>query len=257
MIVLRRPALAGALLLALSPHAAGAFNPDPRPAPGGGTALTVCADDVTVPCVSNDASACASGTCVIDPAALVPNVAVRGTLTLITDEDVTGWDDGADASTERSSNARLTLLLQYERAGALHTYAETYKLSDSDCGGGGGGGGGGTGGGTGGGEGGAGDAAFALCVPSGVGWNQPASEEVITDHEARASGDPPQLNIVYSVLGAQVAKAIAVDLTGDPNTTATPFLDIADRLPETTSDHSGTDPIASVQQLKVTIRLLP
>ena len=67
-----------------------------------------------------------------------------------------------------------------------------------------------------------------------------------------------QLNVVFTIPGARVAKAIAADLTGDPNTTARPFLDIVDRLPETTSDHSDpADPLASVQQLKVTIRLVP
>jgi hypothetical protein len=249
-----RVAFATALWLAVSPQESRAFNPNPRPVPAAaGGAAAVCADDPGVACQSNDAAACASGTCIVDPAAAVPGVAVRGTLTVITDEDVTGWDEGADASAERAANARLTLLLQYERGGALRSFAETYRLNAQDCGGGGGGGGSGTGGGTGGGGGtgtggGAGDAEVALCVPSGVGWNQPASEEVITD---------PQLNLVFSVLGARAAHAVAVDLTGDPNTTATPFLDVVDRLPETTSNHTGSDPLASAQQLKVTIRLLP
>jgi len=221
---LRRAGLAGAFLLAVSAQPGAAFNPDPRPAPG--TASLVCADDPTQACTPDQASLCASGTCVVDPADVVPNAAVRGVLTLVVDEDVTGWEGGADTSPGRATNARLTLLLQYERAGALRTFAETYALTTTDCGL---------------------EAEVALCVPSGVGWNQPASEAVITD---------PQLNIVYSVFGAQAAKAIAVDLTGDPNTTAKPFLDVVDRLPETTSNHAG-DPLASVQQLKVTIRLLP
>jgi hypothetical protein len=221
---LSRAALAAALCLAVFAQHARAFNPDPRPAPG--AAATVCADDAAVACQPDDTSVCASGTCVVDPADVVAGVAVRGTLTLVTDEDVTGWDEGADASADKATNARFTLLLQYERAGALRTFAETYRLTTTDCGL---------------------EATVALCVPSGVGWNQPASEAVIID---------PQLNIVFAVLGAQAAKAIAVDLTGDPNTTAKPFLDVVDRLPETTSDRSG-DPLASVQQLKVTIRLLP
>jgi hypothetical protein len=224
MIGLRRAALGGAFLAAVSAPPAGAFNPDPRPAPG--TANLVCADDATVACDASDPSPCASGTCVVDPADVVPSVVVRGTLTLITDEDVTGWEAGADASGSRSTNARFTMLLQYERDGVLRTFAETYVLSADDCGI---------------------SADLALCVPSGVGWNQPASEAVITD---------PQLNVAYSVPGAQLAKAVAVDLTGDAATTKKPFLDIVDRLPATTSDRSG-DSLASVQQLKVTIRLLP
>jgi hypothetical protein len=243
----RRSACAGAIALALLPATASAFNPQARPAPSAGAPL-VCADDPASACSSDTADGCASGTCVVDRAALVPGLAVRGTLTLITDEDVTGWDEGADASEARKANARFTLLLQYERAGAPRTFAETYVLSPDDCGGAGGGGGGGGGGGTGGGGGsGANPDGLHLCVPSGIGWNQPAGEAFITD---------PQLNIPYSVPGAAVAKAIAVDLTGDPATTARPFLDVVDLLPETTSAHPA-DPLASVQQLKVTIRLIP
>ncbi|HVH07200.1 MAG TPA: hypothetical protein VNE71_14505, partial [Myxococcota bacterium] len=77
--------------------------------------------------------------------------------------------------------------------------------------------------------------------------NQPAQEAVLTD---------ARLNIVYTIPGATVAKAIAVDLTGDPSTTARPFLDQVDRLPDAQSAHAS-DPLASVQQLKVTIRLAP
>jgi hypothetical protein len=84
-------------------------------------------------------------------------------------------------------------------------------------------------------------------VPSGVGWNQPASEAVITD---------PQLNIIYSVPGARVAQAIAADLTGDPCTTATPFLQEVQRLSWASTDQSD-DPLASLQQLRVAIRLVP
>ena len=225
-----------------------AFNPNPRPAPAG--VHLVCADDPSRSCHANTAAVdCpASRTCVGNPADLASDVAVRGTLTLITDEDVTGWDQGADTSADRGTNARLTLMIQYERAGALHTFAETYVLNGEDCGGGGGGGGGGTGGGTGGGGGGGGTIQeLALCVPAGAGWNQPAEEQVITS---------PQLNIVYTIPSAQVARAIAADLTGNAATTATPYLDVVDRLPGTTSNHAA-DSQASVQQVKVTIRLAP
>lgn len=220
-------ALAGAV--SLTAGAALAFNPDPRPAPSGVDA--VCADAPATSCSPTTAATdCASHTCVGNPAQLASQVAVRGTLTFISDEDVTGWDEGADTSGSRPANARLTLLLQYERDGVLHTFADTYKLSSTDCGL----------------E--LDPADPALCVPAGVGWNQPASEAVITD---------AQLNVVFTVPGSAVAKAIAVDLTGDPATTAKPYLDVVDRLPATTSSHSGADPLASVQQLKVTIRLAP
>ena len=220
--------LLGLALGGLSGRAALAFNPDPRPAPSGVDA--VCAEDTSIPCTPTTAGGdCASGTCVGDPADLASAVAVRGTLTLIADEDVTGWDEGADGG-DRAANARLTLLLQYERDGALRSFAETYRLSSTDCGL----------------QPEPGDP--ALCVPAGVGWNQPASEAVITD---------PQLNIVFTAFGAQVAKAVAVDLTGDPATTAKPYLDVVDRLPAANASHAGADPLASLQQLKVTIRLAP
>jgi hypothetical protein len=221
--------LATSSAIFLVARGAAAFNPDPRPTPGSGNAA-VCADDSTVACDASDTSACSSGTCILDPASRFSDTAVRGTLTLVTDEDVTGWNDGTDASAERPQNARFTLLLQYERDGALRTFAETYRLSD-EC-------------------------AFGqldpgepfLCVPAGAGWAQPAGEAVVVSN---------QLNIVFTIPGDRVARAIAADLTGDPNTPARPFLDIVDRLPETTSDHSGAaDPLASVQQLKVTIRLV-
>ncbi|HVH08005.1 MAG TPA: hypothetical protein VNE71_18575 [Myxococcota bacterium] len=207
--------------------AAAAFNPLPRPAPAG--LDPVCADDPTVAC-DPTTNGCASGTCAGDPADTVAGAVARGTLTLITDEDVTGWDEGADASASRPTNARFTLLLQYEHNGQLRTFAETYRLTNV-C-------------------------AFgneipepepALCVPAGTGWSQPASEAVITDE---------QLAIVFTVPGSQVAKAIAADLTGNPATTARPYLDIVDRLPDANAVHDA-DPLASVQQLKVTIRVLP
>jgi hypothetical protein len=230
MVAWGRLASASALVIAVSASPAAGFNPTPRPAPG--SSDLVCAEDGTTPCDPDAAGACASATCVVDPADLVGNVEVRGTLTLITDEDVTGWDDGADASGSRTANARYTVMLQYEKDGTLRSFADTYDLEASSCfiftp---------------------CGDVEFELCVPAGVGWNQPACEAVITD---------PALNIVYSMPGAQLAKAVAVDLTGNPSTTAKPFLAIVDRLPATTSNRSGADPLGSVQQLKVTIRLLP
>jgi hypothetical protein len=218
-----------AFLVLVAPVVASAFNPDPRPTPTGND--PVCADAPTTTCDPDSAADCASHTCIVAPADRFSDVAVRGTLTLVSDEDVTGWDAGTDTSTERPANARLTLLLEYEHAGARHLFAETYRLT--------------------------GDCAFGsvepgepfLCVPAGAGWSQPASEAVITSS---------QLNIVFTPLLNAVGKAIAAELTGDPSTTARPFLDIVDRLPETTSDHSSaSDPLASVQQLKVTIRLIP
>jgi hypothetical protein len=221
--------------LALATSQAAAFNPDPRPAPPG--VDPVCADDSSVSCEPfTPAAECASGTCVGDPADLASAVAVRGTLTVIADEDVTGWDGGVDPSpaAQRDANARLTLLLQYERDGVLRTFAETYAL-DRDC---------------------AGFDEFnplpegtpSLCVLGAGGWSQPAEEAVITD---------PDFNIVFTVFGTQVRKAIAVDLTGDPATTAKPYLDIVDRLPGANSTHAGADPLASEQHLKVTVRLSP
>jgi hypothetical protein len=234
------PVFVAALLAGLVAGGAAAFNPTPRPLPTGVSGK--CSNDLATECV--DQFDCADeAACVADPADVVPNVAVRGTLTFVSDEDVTSWNQGVDNSATRFQRARLTLLLQYERAGQLRTFAEIYDLSSEAC-------------------------AFqteppteeaALCVPDGVGWSQPADERRITSDE---------LLVVFSSPGSEVAKAIAVDLTGDLNTAARPFLEIVDRLPETTSDHqdtvdlgSGTvlarDPLASAQQLKVTIRLRP
>ncbi len=233
----RVPFASAALALAgLVPLGAAAFNPDPRPAPG---IDAVCADDTTVLCCNNqdenqscDAPQisfrdCGSKTCVGDPADLPSAVEVRGTITLVADEDVTGWDGPEPGYLRVPANARLTLLLQYERNGTLRTFAEIYQLDDQGCvvdi-----------------------DEPF-LCLP-GFLWNQPASEATITD---------PRLHVVFTVLGGAVGKAVAVELTGDANTTLRPYIDIADRLPATSSDHSGSDAVASVQQLKVTIRLAP
>src|SRR5262245_46361269 len=109
-------AFAGAVVVTAG--ASLAFNPQPRPAPSGVDA--VCADAPATACTPDTAATdCASHTCVGNPAQLASQVAVRGTLTFISDEDVTGWNDGADASGSRPANARLTLLLQYERDGVL------------------------------------------------------------------------------------------------------------------------------------------
>jgi hypothetical protein len=234
------PVFVAAALAGLVPGGAAAFNPIPRPLPTGVTG--VCSNDSGTEC-DEDSDCVDAAACVADPADVVPNVAVRGTLTLISDEDVTSWNQGVDNSASRNQRARLTLLLQYERAGQLRTFAETYDLSGEAC-------------------------SFqsepptdkpALCVPDGVGWNDPAEERVITSDD---------LLVVFSSPGSEVAKAIAVDLTGNPSTTARPFLEIVDFLPETTSNHADTvdpgtgtvtarDPLASAQQVKVTIRLKP
>lgn len=229
-----RRLLVALVAFSLAAQGAHAFNPDPRPAPPG--VDPVCAEDASIACSPTTASGdCASGSCVGNPADLASPIAVRGTLTVIADEDVTGWNEGADGSpaATRDDNARLTLLLQYERDGQLRSFAEIYRLG-RDCSG--------------------FDESFplpegtpSLCVPAGVGWNQPAAEAIITD---------PQFNIVFTVFGAQAAQAIAADLTGDPSSTAKPYLDLVDRLPAANSSHAG-DPLASVQQLKVTVRLAP
>jgi hypothetical protein len=158
-------ALVALALAGLAPVGAAAFNPIPRPPPGGVT--SVCADDTTTRCCAAEFScddpaevpvtSCASHTCSGDPADLASAVSVRGTLTLITDEDVTGWNGPATGYTRDAENARLTLLIQYERNGVLQTFAETYQLDSDGCllen---------------------VGDP--ALCLPDFL-WNQPASED--------------------------------------------------------------------------------
>jgi hypothetical protein len=215
--------------------AAHAFNPDPRPIPVGVTGA--CSDTLssaTPTACTSDFDCTAPALCVAKPSTVVAGIAVRGVLTLITDEDVTGWNEGADASTGRDQNARLTVMLEYTKDGTTRVFAETYKLEASD--------------------GGNCDVSGepALCVPQPVaGWFQPASEATLIF----ATGDSQDLNLQWTIPGAEIAKAVARDLTGNASSTATPFLELVDDLDQ--SDHQGSDPVASVRRLKVTIRLKP
>lgn len=225
-------ALVAALALA---GAAQAFNPDPRPVPVGVTG--VCSDSLASPtptACESDFECTAPALCVANPATVVAGIVVRGVLTLITDEDVTGWNGGADSSAERAQNARLTVVLEYTKDGAPRVFAETYRLEAGD-------------GGTCDSEG-----QPALCVPQPVtGWQQPASEETLIF----APGDGQDLNLVWTIPGAEIGKAVARDLTGDAASSATPFLEVVDSADQ--FDHRGSDPLASVRRLKVTIRLRP
>jgi hypothetical protein len=219
-----------------------AFNPDPRPAPPG--VQGVCSTDPSFrdPSIEptefcyDDGLGCDFGSgasCLARPSTVQPGIAVRGTLTLITDEDVTGWDAGADTSADRPARARLTVLLQYQRAGALRTFSETYDLS------------------------GEGDGCIfkapedpplpLLCIPNSRGfyqWDHPASEFAVTGP-----------NIQWTSPGAGLRDAVLRDLLGGaPAPGQLPFIEIVDPVPGAAVSHTA-DPLASVGVFKVTIRV--
>jgi len=233
-----------------------AFNPTPRPAP----VFAVCSDhpvftdpgEVPAPGDECFGSLCGSGgSCVASPGEVDPAVGVRGTLTLITDEDVTGWNDGIDLDPSRRARARLTALLQYERDGALRTFADTYDQSELGvtC---------------------AGSSELPpeellafLCIPAEPGgWSQPAVEPAIISE---------LLNIQWTIPGQEMRKAILGDLLATPTPPADqhPFIEIIDYVgaisahPDTYGIDPGTgdpaiiarDPLASARQVKVTIRV--
>jgi hypothetical protein len=226
--------IVGALLAAPSR----AFSPGPpRPVPS--VVTGVCSNDSTVSCGFGNPCSGTGVECVADPAGLVPGVSVRGTLTLIVDEDVSGWSGGPDTSSGRNANARLTVLLEFTNNGTPFLIADTFQLgstASADLGGG-----------------------LqsscdvnntfpsnlsALCVP---GWTEPVNEDNLTSSSQ-------QLNIQWADVSdfrAAIVKALlsATQQTQFPH--ALPLLEIVD--PGDTSDHHGSDPLASIKRFKVTI----
>ena len=87
-------------------------------------------------------------------------------------------------------------------------------------------------------------------------------DEIIVRRELQASGKT-RATVNGALVPANVLRDLGPDLAVihgqhepqgllDPDT----HLDVVDRLPGTTSSHAA-DPLASVQQLKVTVRLAP
>jgi len=248
---------------ALAAGSASAFSPGPpRPIPTGVTG--VCSDGQPPP--GNPASTCdlngntcdAGAVCLASPASVIPGVAVRGTLTIIVDEDVSDWNGGQDTSANRADNARLTLLLEFRIGNKPFAVADIFRLSSAGC------------------TLQPGDS--SLCIPptgSFVGWNEPATENNII---AKVGGFQ-DLALQWAQVNPQFSQAILnalltpAQLQQFPD--AQPLLEIVDGVAtdsETGSagpggisaatvatldqfDHSGSDPLASIRRVKVTIRV--
>jgi hypothetical protein len=264
--------------LALAAPGAHALSPGPpRPIPP--NVVGVCSDgqpaqDPNDPCGVNFNQCNPGATCLASPVSTVPGVAVRATLTLIADEDVTGWDGGndpldqssdqafLDSAAVRNENARLTLLLDFETGGKPFSLAETFKL-DRSC-----------------------DAIVepsvdsftqvrdpgdpSLCISSAVGlsdWAQPASENYLIWDSSQFTDLQLQWTIVNPDLREAILDALLTPQERAANPNAFPLFEVIDgtvrgnpatpgdlsRLVQ--SDHSGTDPLASIRRLKVTIRV--
>jgi len=225
-----------------------AFSPGPpRPIPDGVNG--VCSDgqppnDPSTSCDRNFNQCNFGAECVAAPSSVIAGVSVRGTLTLIADEDVSGWAGGSDSQPGRLANARLTLLLEFTNQGTPFLVADTFQLGSTATG----------------------DLPgglqatcdvnndpnnnhSALCVP---GWSEAANEDNLTSSSQ-------QLNIQWADVNPQFRAAIVKALLSPSQQTqfpnARPLLEIVD--PDGGADHHGSDPLASIKRFKVTIRVAP
>lgn len=228
----RRAAIVCAGIVLLAGWPAAGFSPGPRRRLELIGVAGVCSEGPAQSC-SQDRD-CSSGFCVANrsaPAAdgrRVSELALRGVLTLIVDEDVGGWNDGAAATADPTS-WRLTFLVELTRAGAPLVFSEIYRLGAEFPG----------------------DANFecpdplaapplpSFCVP---GWREPAKE-------ARVAGET---RIQWATPGAALGRRLAQELLGDERAVA--FLELVD--PVERFDRSGASPLASVARFKVTLRFL-
>lgn len=239
--------------IALSAGTAFAFSPGPpRPIPTGVTG--VCSDgqppaDPTTSCDVNFNTCNPGAVCLASPTSVIPGVAVRGTLTIIVDEDVSDWNGGPDTSATRADNARLTLLLEFRSANKAFAVADIFRLDSTSC------------------TVQPGDS--SLCVPS---WNEPATEKNII----AKVGAFQDLQLQWAQVNPQFRNAILnalltpAQLAQFPN--AQPLLEIVDGVAPDSElsgsgisaatvgsldqfDHEGSDPLASIRRLKVTIRV--
>jgi hypothetical protein len=269
---LRAP-IAGAFL-AMAAFAAHALSPGPpRPIPP--NVVGVCSDgqpavDPSTPCGVNFNPCNEGATCLASAASVIPGAAARGTLTLIADEDVTGWAGGKDPVDEtsdetflasaaaRNDRARLTLLLEFEAGGKSFAIAEILALDRScddvrdpsvidqtrDPG----------------------DPSLCVSAPGLSEWAQPASEGYLVWDASQFSDLQLQWTIANSDIRTEILEALLTPEQRAANPNAFPLLEVIDgtvrsgapagdlsRLVQ--SDHTGADPLASIRRLKVTIRV--
>lgn len=248
-------------VVALAARTATPFSPGPpRPIPPGVTG--VCSDgqppaDPTTSCDANFNTCNLGAACLASPTSVIPGVVVRGTLTIVVDEDVSNWGGGPDTSANRADNARLTLLLEFQVGGKPFAVADTFHLDNTSC------------------TVQPGDS--SLCVP---GWGEPVTEKNIIarvgafqDLQLQWAQANPQFN--SAILNALLTPAQLTQFPG-----AQPLLEIVDQVatdsetgrpgvtpPNGTGitaatvqslyqfDHSGSDPLASIRRVKVTIRV--
>jgi hypothetical protein len=192
----------------------------------------------------------APGTC----STRVADVAIRGTLTLISDKDAGRWEDTSTTPETKDasgnvvptdfSRSTLTVILEFTLGDRGFAFAETFKdLGDYansalkiDCKG--------------------------FCVPT---WRDPAVENRIATPSVEGDdgggggggggggASTPGIRIAWATPPPAIGAAL-VDALGLP-AGATPFLEVVNTT--TIFDHARTqDPLATVRRLKVTIRAL-
>lgn len=255
----------------------------PRPFPGDLLTSGQCSNHPLVSCSDQapcDLSEDENAICLAIPgsAEVVAGAAVRATLTLIVDEDVTGWEGGAvivDGTSEdaflssaeaRNDRARLTLLLEFQARGKPFATAETFAL-DRTCS--------------------VDDPSYdpspgnrrlgdpSLCLGGTdvSSWNEPISETNLI--KPLGPGGRPNrfgdIALQWTRVNPDLRKVILdalltpADRTKYPN--AEPLFEVVDAAlrgdplssTQTTQldqfDHQGGDPLASVRRFKVTIRV--
>lgn len=237
-----------------------AFSPGPpRPLPDNLTGICSddqgAADDPYGAC-DNQGNSCNEGAvCLVDGGAELVLATARGVLTLIVDEDVAGFllntdtsvpSDPNDPTDGRPANARLTLLLELQANGKPLAVSETFQL-DRNCD----------------------DIELtdaSLCVPS---WAQPLTETNLI----AALGDFQDLHLQWAAVNINLETALRAALLSPADLTAHPDASVllevidgvrdgfgaitADELARLDQfDHSGTDGLASVRRLKVTIQVI-
>jgi hypothetical protein len=223
-----------------------AFSPGPpRPIPPNVTGVCSVGEpnDPSGTCGANfNGCADEGAVCLVDPAVETILAETRAVVTLMVDEDVSGWLANTDASASRLDNARLSVLIEFQKAGKPVAMAETFAL-DRSC---------------------LSIAAgeSSLCVPT---WSEPLTEENLI----ASVGDSQDLSLQWAVVNANLQGALRqallspAQLAASPN--ALPLVEIVrDGFGNITAeqaalldefDHSG-DGLASVRRIKVTIKVV-
>jgi hypothetical protein len=167
--------------------------------------------------------------CIATPASVIAGAAVRGFLTIIVDEDVSGEGGGADTSPTRNDDARVTLLIELQKDGHPFAVADTIRgvRSAGFC-----------------------DvtsepATPSLCLAA---WNEPATEaNLVLGFNLQWTPPNPQMN--QALLGALLTPQ---QLADPAFANARALLEVVDR--DGTFGHES-DPLASVARFKVTLRV--